>query len=78
LIVISLPKRLEARLNNLAMRTGRTPASLAREAIMRYLEENECLLLAEVEAKRTCGEETQTSRFSQSRFQSHQGSTGKQ
>ena len=60
MIVISLPKRIEARLHKLAMRTGRTPALLARKAIMRYLEEKECLLLAEVEAKSTGAEEKQT------------------
>lgn len=60
MVIISLPKRIRARLNRLAMRTGRTRASLAHEAIVRYLEENECLLLAEVEARRTCANEKQT------------------
>jgi RHH-type rel operon transcriptional repressor/antitoxin RelB len=46
-LAIRLPPEIEARLAELARRTGRTKSFYAREAILHYLDELEDLYLAE-------------------------------
>jgi RHH-type transcriptional regulator, rel operon repressor / antitoxin RelB len=46
-LAIRLPPDIEARLAELARRTGRTKSFYAREAILRHLDELEDLYLAE-------------------------------
>jgi RHH-type transcriptional regulator, rel operon repressor / antitoxin RelB len=46
-LAIRLPPEIEARLAELAGRTGRTKSFYAREAILHYLDELEDLYLAE-------------------------------
>jgi len=48
-LVLRLPKDIEARLDDLAKRTGRTKSFYAREAILEYLEDMEDIYLAEAE-----------------------------
>ena len=47
MLAIRLPPDIEARLAELARRTGRTKSFYAREAILRHLDELEDLYLAE-------------------------------
>ena len=47
MLAIRLPENIEARLENLAKRTGRSKTFYAREAILEYLEVMEDLYLAE-------------------------------
>ncbi len=49
MITVSLPEELEARLEELARRTGRTKEFYVREAILQYIEDLEDLALAEEE-----------------------------
>ena len=51
MLAIRLPEEIEARLESLAKRTGRSKSFYAREAILAYLEDLEDLYLAE-EVKR--------------------------
>jgi RHH-type rel operon transcriptional repressor/antitoxin RelB len=46
MLTVGLPPRLEARLNRLAKRTGRTKAYYARKAIEDFLEDQEDYLIA--------------------------------
>ena len=52
MIAIRLPEDIEFRLNALAAETGRTKSSLAREAILEYIDDLEDLYLAEARARR--------------------------
>ncbi len=47
MLAIRLPKETEARLANLARKTGRTKTFYAREAILNYLDDLEDLFLAQ-------------------------------
>ncbi|HLH51599.1 MAG TPA: DUF6290 family protein [Roseiarcus sp.] len=47
MLAIRLPDDIEARLENLAKRTGRSKTFYARQAILEYLDEIEDLYLAE-------------------------------
>jgi RHH-type transcriptional regulator, rel operon repressor / antitoxin RelB len=47
MLALRLPPEIEARLAELAKRTGRTKTFYAREAILRHLDEIEDLYLAE-------------------------------
>ena len=47
MLAIRLPPEIEARLTELAKRTGRTKSFYAREAILNHLDELEDLYLAE-------------------------------
>jgi len=47
MLAIRLPKEIEARLEALAVATGRTKTFYAREAILEYIEDLEDLYLAE-------------------------------
>jgi RHH-type rel operon transcriptional repressor/antitoxin RelB len=47
MFTIRLPEEIEARLESLARRTGRSKTCHAREAIVRYLDDLEDLYLAE-------------------------------
>ena len=47
MLAIRLPAEIEERLERLARATGRTKTSLAREAILEHLEDQEDLHLAE-------------------------------
>jgi RHH-type transcriptional regulator, rel operon repressor / antitoxin RelB len=49
MLVIRLPENIEARLDRLAKRTGRTKTYYAREAILQYLDDMEDIYLAEKE-----------------------------
>jgi RHH-type rel operon transcriptional repressor/antitoxin RelB len=58
MLAIRLPEDIEARLDNLAKRTGRSKTFYAREAILEYLEDMEDLYLAEqVVSRLDSGEE---------------------
>ena len=46
MLTVRLPSRLEARLNRLAKRTGRTKAYYAKKALAEFLDEQEDYLLA--------------------------------
>ena len=62
MLAIRLPEEIEARLDNLAKRTGRSKTFYAREAILAYLDDLEDLYLAEQVVRRIQdGEETTTS-----------------
>ncbi|SEA92673.1 type II toxin-antitoxin system RelB family antitoxin [Paraburkholderia sartisoli] len=52
MLAIRLPDEIEARLETLAKRTGRTKTFYAREAIVQHLEDLEDLYLAERVVKR--------------------------
>ena len=52
MLAIRLPENIEARLENLAKRTGRSKTFYAREAILEYLEVMEDLYLAEQVVRR--------------------------
>jgi RHH-type transcriptional regulator, rel operon repressor / antitoxin RelB len=64
-LAIRLPPEIEARLAELARRTGRTKSFYAREAILHYLDELEDLYLAEsrLEDLREGRSESAASRF---------------
>ncbi len=47
MLAIRLPEEIEARLDNLAKRTGRSKTFYAREAILAYLDDMEDLYLTE-------------------------------
>ena len=47
MLALRLPSEIEARLDALAKRTGRTKSFYAREAILEYLDDLEDLYLAE-------------------------------
>jgi RHH-type transcriptional regulator, rel operon repressor / antitoxin RelB len=47
MLAIRLPEEIEARLEDLAKKTGRTKTFYAREAILEYIEDLEDLYLAE-------------------------------
>jgi RHH-type rel operon transcriptional repressor/antitoxin RelB len=49
MLAIRLPEKIEARLDRLAKRTGRTKTYYAREAILRYLDDLEDIYFAEKE-----------------------------
>lgn len=52
MLAIRLPEDIEARLTALAAETGRTKTTLAREAIVEYLDDLEDFYLAEARARR--------------------------
>ena len=52
MLAIRLPDDIESRLAALAAETGRTKTSLAREAILEYIDDLEDLYLAEARARR--------------------------
>lgn len=52
MLAIRLPENLEARLAELARRTGRTKTFYAREAIEQHLDDLEDIYLAEAELQR--------------------------
>lgn len=47
MLAIRLPEEIEARLTDLALKTGRTKTYYARQAILEYLDDMEDLYLAE-------------------------------
>ncbi len=51
MLALRLPPEIEARLSELAKRTGRTKSFYAREAILNHLDELEDLYLAESRLK---------------------------
>ena len=51
MLAIRLPDAIEERLNTLATETGRTKTSLAREAILEYIDDLEDFYLAEARAR---------------------------
>ncbi len=58
MLAIRLPEEIEARLDRLAKRTGRSKTFYAREAILEHLDDLEDLYLAEQVMRRIqCGEE---------------------
>jgi RHH-type rel operon transcriptional repressor/antitoxin RelB len=60
MLAIRLPEDIEARLDNLAKRTGRSKTFYAREAILEYLEDMEDLYLAEQVVRRLDSGEEQS------------------
>ena len=52
MLAIRLPEEIEARLDNLAKRTGRSKTFYARAAILEYLDDMEDLYLAEQVTRR--------------------------
>lgn len=50
MLAIRLPESIEARLNALAQETGRAKSTLAREAILEYIDDLEDYYLAEARA----------------------------
>jgi RHH-type transcriptional regulator, rel operon repressor / antitoxin RelB len=61
MLAIRLPENIEARLENLAKRTGRSKTFYAREAILEYLEDMEDLYLAEQVVRRLDSGDERTS-----------------
>lgn len=61
MLAIRLPVEIEARLDNLAKRTGRSKTFYAREAILEHLENLEDLYLAEQVMRRIESSEESTS-----------------
>lgn len=61
MLAIRLPEEIEARLDNLAKRTGRSKTFYAREAILEHLENLEDLYLAEQVMRRIDSGEESTS-----------------
>jgi RHH-type transcriptional regulator, rel operon repressor / antitoxin RelB len=53
MVVIRLPKPIEQRLQALAEETGRTKATLAREAILEYIDNLEDFYVAEGRARKS-------------------------
>lgn len=52
MLAIRLPDDIEARLTSLAQETGRTKTTLAREAILEYIDDLEDFYLAEARARK--------------------------
>ena len=52
MLAIRLPEPMEARLTHLARETGRTKTTLAREAILEYIDDLEDYHLAEARARK--------------------------
>jgi RHH-type rel operon transcriptional repressor/antitoxin RelB len=52
MLAIRLPEDIEARLSSLAQETGRTKTTLAREAILEYIDDLEDYYLAEARARK--------------------------
>ena len=52
MLAIRLPQPIEDRLSALAQETGRTKTTLAREAILEYIEDLEDFYLAEARARK--------------------------
>ena len=52
MLAIRLPQPIEDRLTALAQETGRTKTTLAREAILEYIEDLEDFYLAEARARK--------------------------
>jgi RHH-type transcriptional regulator, rel operon repressor / antitoxin RelB len=52
MLAIRLPEAIEQRLDALAQETGRTKTTLAREAILEYMDDLEDYYLAEARARR--------------------------
>ena len=52
MLAIRLPEPIEARLAHLAQETGRTKTTLAREAILEYIDDLEDYHLAEARARK--------------------------
>lgn len=52
MLAIRLPQPIEDRLNALAQETGRTKTTLAREAILEYIDDLEDFYLAEARARK--------------------------
>jgi RHH-type rel operon transcriptional repressor/antitoxin RelB len=52
MLAIRLPEEIEERLNALALETGRTKTTLAREAILEYIDDLEDYYLAEARARK--------------------------
>jgi RHH-type rel operon transcriptional repressor/antitoxin RelB len=52
MLAIRLPEEIERRLDALARETGRTKTTLAREAIVEYLDDLEDFYLAEARARK--------------------------
>lgn len=61
MLAIRLPDEIEARLDNLAKRTGRSKTFYAREAILKHLDDLEDLYLAEQVVRRIRSGEERTS-----------------
>lgn len=61
MLAIRLPEDIEARLDILAKRSGRSKSFYAREAILRHLDDLEDLYLAEQVVQRVRSGEEQTS-----------------
>ena len=53
MLAIRLPQPIEDRLTALAQESGRTKTTLAREAILEYIEDLEDFYLAEARARRS-------------------------
>ncbi len=60
MLAIRLPEEIEARLDNLAKRTGRSKSFYAREAILEHLDDLEDLYLAEQVMRRIQSGEERT------------------
>lgn len=60
MLAIRLPEEIEARLDTLAKRTGRSKTFYAREAILQHLDDLEDLYLAERVVKRIQAGKEQT------------------
>jgi len=60
MLAIRLPEEIEARLETLAKRTGRSKTFYAREAILQHLDDLEDLYLAERVVKRIQAGQEQT------------------
>jgi RHH-type transcriptional regulator, rel operon repressor / antitoxin RelB len=52
MLAIRLPESIEQRLNALALETGRTKTTLAREAILEFIDDLEDYYLAEARARK--------------------------
>ncbi len=65
MLAIRLPVDIEARLDNLAKRTGRTKTFYAREAILEHLDDLEDIYLAEQVKRRIISGEERTSTLDQ-------------
>ena len=61
MLAIRLPEEIEARLDKLAKRTGRSKTFYAREAILEHLDDLEDLYLAEQVVRRIQSGEEKTS-----------------
>ncbi|MES2297776.1 MAG: DUF6290 family protein [Pseudomonadota bacterium] len=61
MLAIRLPEEIEARLDKLAKRTGRSKTFYAREAILEHLDDLEDLYLAEQVVRRIHSGEERTS-----------------